>query len=37
MGERGRRYVLEHRAYGRIADSVERVLRGVGRSAASVP
>jgi glycosyltransferase involved in cell wall biosynthesis len=37
MGERGRRYVLEHRAYGRIADSVERILRGVGRSAAPVP
>jgi glycosyltransferase involved in cell wall biosynthesis len=34
MGERGRRYVLEHRTYGRIADRVERVLRAVGRSAA---
>ena len=26
MGERGRRYVLEHRAYSRIADRVEREL-----------
>ena len=34
MGERGRRYALEHRAYGRIADVVERELlriAGIGR------
>jgi glycosyltransferase involved in cell wall biosynthesis len=29
MGERGRRYVLEHRTYRRIADVVERELLGV--------
>ncbi len=26
MGERGRRYVIEHRSYGAIADMVERRL-----------
>jgi glycosyltransferase involved in cell wall biosynthesis len=29
MGERGRRYVLEHRSYGKIADLVERELLDV--------
>lgn len=29
MGRRGRRYVLEHRAYGIIADEVERRLREI--------
>jgi glycosyltransferase involved in cell wall biosynthesis len=29
MGERGRRYVLEHRSYGKIADRVERELLDV--------
>ena len=31
MGERGRRYVLEHRAYGVIADMVEKQLLGRSR------
>jgi glycosyltransferase involved in cell wall biosynthesis len=29
LGERGRRYVMDHRAYGVIADSVEQRLRQV--------
>ena len=29
MGERGRRYVLEHRAYGVIADAVEKRMRDI--------
>jgi glycosyltransferase involved in cell wall biosynthesis len=34
MGERGRRYVIEHRAYGVIANSVERAMvRVAGKSA----
>lgn len=41
MGERGRRYVLEHRAYGRIADRVERdlldVVAGAQRVAGAHP
>jgi len=34
MGERGRRYVIEHRSYGVIANNVERaILRVAGKSA----
>jgi glycosyltransferase involved in cell wall biosynthesis len=29
MGERGRRYVMEHRSYARIADLVERELLAI--------
>jgi glycosyltransferase involved in cell wall biosynthesis len=35
MGERGRRYACEHRAYGFIADGVERELVRVAAPAAS--
>jgi glycosyltransferase involved in cell wall biosynthesis len=31
MGRRGRQYVLEHRAYGVIARTVEQALEGVAR------
>jgi glycosyltransferase involved in cell wall biosynthesis len=37
MGENGRRYVLEHRSYARIADVVEATFRQIAQGAAARP